>query len=134
MTKINSGNVGQFIIVKDKDKQNEKNTDLSESSPRSSISCCAECSYALPMETKLFLDGEEEIVVFCRIHEYIRLAYSKPCKWKNKKNNGAETDVSLATYIRHSIHHPENSLNVKFTPEELQQSIEKLRELKYENK
>ncbi|OGN34437.1 MAG: hypothetical protein A3G51_03570 [Candidatus Yanofskybacteria bacterium RIFCSPLOWO2_12_FULL_43_11b] len=55
-------------------------------------------------------------------------------KWKNKKTNGAETDVSLATYIRHSIHHPENTLNVKFTPEELRESIEKLRELKYGKK
>ena len=55
----------------------------------------------------------------------------KTKKWKNKKNGGAETDVSLATYIRHSIHHPENTLNTKFTPEELQESIEKLRELKY---
>lgn len=55
----------------------------------------------------------------------------KTKKWKNKKNNGAETDVSLATYIRHSIHHPENTLNEKFTSEELQKSIEKLRDLKY---
>ena len=53
----------------------------------------------------------------------------KTKKWKNKKT-GATEDVSLATYIRHSIHHPENTRNPKFTPEELQESIEKLRELK----
>lgn len=58
----------------------------------------------------------------------------KTKKWKNKKTNGAETDVSLATYIRHSIHHPENTLNAKFTPDELRESIEKLRELKYGKK
>ncbi len=58
----------------------------------------------------------------------------KTKKWENKKTNGAETDVSLATYIRHSIHHPENTLNIKFTPEELRESIEKLRELKYGKK
>jgi len=57
----------------------------------------------------------------------------KKKKWKNKKTNGTE-DVSLATYIRHSIHHPENTLNAKFTPEELRESIEKLRELKYGKK
>lgn len=57
----------------------------------------------------------------------------KKKKWKNKKTNGTE-DVSLATYIRHSIHHPENTLNTKFTPEELRESIEKLRELKYGKK
>jgi predicted ATP-dependent endonuclease of OLD family len=55
-------------------------------------------------------------------------------KWKNKKNNGAEQNVSLATYIRHSIHHPENTLNARFTPEELRESVEKLRELKYGKK
>lgn len=57
----------------------------------------------------------------------------KSKKWKNKKTNGTE-DVSLAKYIRHSIHHPENTLNAKFTPKELQESIEKLRELKYDKK
>jgi len=57
----------------------------------------------------------------------------KKKKWKNKKTNGTE-DVSLATYIRHSIHHPENMLNAKFMPEELRESIEKLRELKYGKK
>ena len=58
---------------------------------------------------------------------------NKTKKWKNKKTNGIE-DVSLATYIRHSIHHPENTNNAKFTPEELRESIEKLRELKYGKK
>lgn len=57
----------------------------------------------------------------------------KKKKWENKKTNGTE-DVSLATYIRHSIHHPENTLNTKFTPEELRESIEILRELKYGKK
>lgn len=54
-------------------------------------------------------------------------------KWKNKKTNEIE-DISLAKYIRHSIHHPENTLNAKFTPERLRESIEKLRELKYGKK
>lgn len=54
----------------------------------------------------------------------------KTKKWKNKKTNETE-DVSLAKYIRHSIHHPENTLNAKFTPVELRESIGKLRELKY---
>ncbi|MDP2695782.1 MAG: ATP/GTP-binding protein, partial [bacterium] len=60
-------------------------------------------------------------------------ALPKTKKWKNKKSNTTE-DVSLATYIRHSIHHPENTQNTKFTPEELQESMEKLRELKYGKK
>ncbi len=50
-------------------------------------------------------------------------------KWKNKKSGNTE-NVSLATYIRHSIHHPENTTNPKFTNEELKESIETLRKLK----
>jgi len=53
----------------------------------------------------------------------------KEKKWKNIKTKKTE-DVSLAKYIRHSIHHPENTTNNKFTDEELKQSIEKLRSLK----
>src|SRR3989344_4548926 len=56
----------------------------------------------------------------------------KTKKWKNKKTNATE-DVSLATYIRHSIHHPENTNNAKFTAEELEESIKTLRGLKYGN-
>ena len=57
----------------------------------------------------------------------------KTKKWKNKKSNRTE-DVSIATYIRHSIHHPENTTNAKFTAEELEESIKTLRDLKYANK
>lgn len=58
---------------------------------------------------------------------------SKTKKWKNKKT-GTTEDVSLAKYIRHSIHHPENTQNQKFTAEELQESIKTLRGLKYNKK
>lgn len=37
--------------------------------------------------------------------------------------------VTLPTYIRHSIHHPENTHNLRFTPVELAQSIELLKSL-----
>mgnify|MGYP001613685531 CR=1 FL=1 len=57
-------------------------------------------------------------------------ALPKTKKWKNKKS-GTTEDVSLAMYIRHSIHHPENTTNAKFTPEELQESIDTLRKVKY---
>lgn len=52
-------------------------------------------------------------------------------KWKNKKN-GETWDVSLSEYIRHSIHHPENTKNEKFTDDELRKSIEELRKLRSE--
>ncbi len=54
-------------------------------------------------------------------------------RWYNEKTKIAE-NLSLATYIRHSIHHPENTKNKKFTSEELIKSIETLRELKYGKK
>lgn len=54
-------------------------------------------------------------------------------KWYNERKKTTE-DVSLATYIRHFIHHPENTKNKRFTSEELIKSIETLRELKYGKK
>ena len=53
----------------------------------------------------------------------------KSKKWVNSKTN-KEYQVSLSEYIRHSIHHPENELNKKYTDKELNQSIKILRELK----
>ncbi|MEO0685030.1 MAG: AAA family ATPase [Cyanobacteria bacterium J06649_11] len=41
-------------------------------------------------------------------------------------------NVSLSTYIRHSIHHPENQLNRKFTEASLRKSIRILRKIKEE--
>lgn len=37
-------------------------------------------------------------------------------------------NVVLTEYIRHQIHHPENTLNTRFTSEQLQESIELMRE------
>lgn len=47
-------------------------------------------------------------------------------KWTSIKKGVHQTpdEVSLMTYIRHSIHHPENKLNQAFTDAELEQSIE----------
>jgi len=49
-------------------------------------------------------------------------------KWlrKNKDGSNKEDDVTLQTYIRHSMHHPENTLNSRYSDEQLIQSIEKL--------
>ena len=38
-------------------------------------------------------------------------------------------DVSLSTYIRHSIHHPENKKNPDFTEDQLKESIETMQRL-----
>lgn len=51
------------------------------------------------------------------------------------KRNGdtLEEQKILSEYIRHQIHHPENSLNEKFSNEQLQQSIGEMREFIKEN-
>ncbi|WP_027326917.1 ATP-binding protein [Helicobacter pametensis] len=47
---------------------------------------------------------------------------------KAQKNGGTKAETITTTeYIRHQIHHPENTHNIKFTPQELQQSIQDMR-------
>lgn len=52
----------------------------------------------------------------------------KEKKWYNAKYDKEES-VSLQTYIRHSIHHPENKRNTLPTEKELKKSIETLRKI-----
>lgn len=52
----------------------------------------------------------------------------KDMKWFNTKSEKSE-DVTLPTFIRHSIHHPENKTNKKFTESDLKKSIDILRKL-----
>lgn len=53
----------------------------------------------------------------------------KSKNWIDSRNK-KEKDVSLSEFIRHSIHHPENTLNKKFTDIELKESIEILKKIK----
>jgi predicted ATP-dependent endonuclease of OLD family len=46
-------------------------------------------------------------------------------KWINNKTSSA-SDQSLMTYIRNFIHHPENTLNQQYTPDELKKSINEM--------
>ena len=39
----------------------------------------------------------------------------------------------MSEYIRHQIHHPENTNNIRFTNEELQQSINDMRDFIKDN-
>lgn len=52
----------------------------------------------------------------------------KDKKWARDKNRQQQNleDVTLMTYIRHSIHHPENKVNLAFTEQELDDSIKKM--------
>ena len=53
---------------------------------------------------------------------------SETKKWYNQKTTKTE-DVSLSKYIRHYIHHPENTENEKPTEEEMHESITTLEKL-----
>ena len=50
--------------------------------------------------------------------------YKKICKDGTIK----DIQITLTEYIRHQIHHPENNNNVRYTREELKESIELMRE------
>lgn len=45
-------------------------------------------------------------------------------KWKRRESE--VIDSTLPTYVRNSIHHPENTLNEKYTESELKECIDKL--------
>lgn len=51
----------------------------------------------------------------------------------NKKKEKIPENIPLSTYIRHQIHHPENKENILYTEEELQKSIEFMREFIFKN-
>lgn len=49
---------------------------------------------------------------------------------RKDKTEAVHKDIALSLYIRHQIHHPENTKNVKFSKEELIKSIDELVGLK----
>jgi hypothetical protein len=55
--------------------------------------------------------------------------HGKPCRayTKELKGNVSQHQVVLSEYIRHQIHHPENTHNVRYTALELEQSIGEMR-------
>ena len=55
----------------------------------------------------------------------LKLSFADSKKWFNEKLN-KEEDVSLQKFIRHSIHHPENTKNDKPTEAEVKQSIREM--------
>ena len=58
---------------------------------------------------------------------------AKNLKYRNAKKEEDEY-ISLPTFVRHQIHHPENENNKKYTIDQLKESIELLREIKYTRK
>lgn len=75
-------------------------------------------------------DYHNELYGFIESEDKSKLnSIDKDKKWIDSRNN-REKDVSLSEYIRHSIHHPENTLNIRFSEIELAESIEKLKSIK----
>ena len=71
-------------------------------------------------------DYHNELYGYIEAEDKTKLdALTKDRKWYNSKLK-KEVDVSLSEYIRHSIHHPENTKNKKVTDRELAKSIETL--------
>jgi ABC-type multidrug transport system ATPase subunit len=60
------------------------------------------------------------------LHEHYQVALNK--KWMNCKDS-KEYSCSLLTYIRNSIHHPENTHNEKYSQEELRAATEEIRDI-----
>lgn len=59
---------------------------------------------------------------------FVSKSITKSKKWAKIINGQAQPseDVSLMTFVRNSIHHPENTSNGGYTPQELKLSIEEL--------
>lgn len=75
-------------------------------------------------------DYHNELYGFIESVDNSKLGALKQTKdWINLKTKNTER-VSLSKYIRHSIHHPENTLNKKFTETELKNSIQELKAIK----
>ena len=79
-------------------------------------------------------DYHNELYGYCEVNHPMELTTLKKDRtWYNLKSGKSEL-VSLCTYIRHSIHHPENTKNKRYTNAQLIKSIEIMRRIKYGKK
>lgn len=74
-----------------------------------------------------FLEENSLIAVYKKGRE--TMPYNKIIKGKIEKNQ-----ICLTEYIRHQIHHPENTNNIRFTDEELRDSVESMRAFAFHKK
>lgn len=79
-------------------------------------------AYAMAIDSKYSKEKEFEQWLVAR-------GVSQPKKWVRIKNGVPQPacQVTLQTFIRNSIHHPENRENPKFSPQELIESIIEMR-------
>lgn len=81
-----------------------------------------------------WIQDEKQIFDSPSFNQYLKLncTETKPTYIEIKKDGSevTHTDIALSLYIRHQIHHPENSKNTKFTKDELIKSTDELVKLK----
>ncbi|OLS01994.1 ATP-binding protein [Tissierella creatinophila] len=75
-----------------------------------------------------FIEAEEQLVSYKS--EQPTIQYKKIMR----DNNVRETQITLTEYIRHQIHHPENTHNPRYSTEQLKESICLMRYFINENK
>lgn len=95
-----------------------------------------ELPYPSLNEVNFLAFGESNDEYHNELYEYIE-SEGKLKEYKNgkatmpyiriKSNGAIEEQKVLSEYIRHQIHHPENTQNVRFTVAQLQQSISDMR-------
>lgn len=78
------------------------------------------------LQEKFNLNTEKEVEDYL-VHKGI----SKIKTWKRLKNGAIQSpyDITLCSYVRNSIHHPENQYNKSYTEDELYRSIETLKKI-----
>lgn len=80
-----------------------------------------ESTYEYHNELYGYIEAEDRLAAYKNgkpLRTYIKI---------RKDNSTAQQQVVLTEYIRHQIHHPENTHNVCFTPQELAESIQAMR-------
>lgn len=69
-----------------------------------------------------FLQEQAQIVRCDAFDQYLQTNKSIK-ELRQYTHNGSTSNVTLCTYVRHQIHHPENTANTRFTDAELKRSI-----------
>jgi len=85
------------------------------------FSAFGESTYEYHNELYGFIEAEGKLAAFKE--GQFTMAYNKP----NRDGSMVQTQIVLTEYVRHQIHHPENTANRRFSADELRQSIEAMR-------
>lgn len=133
------------VIVKQLDFSNLRLISNTENSHKEILSVLpGQLNYPSLNEVNYVAFGEATEEYHDELYSYIEFqgwknAYiaGKPTRlYKRQRNNGTLIDEQkvLTEYIRHQIHHPENRANVRYSREELKESIDLMRDFIQEHR